>query len=64
MSETLLRRQTKPLGVTVGTTMHVTGLGRTKVYQLIAEGKLKSVAVGRRRLVLYSSIEELLRPAA
>ena len=32
---------------------HALGLGRTKLYQLITAGDLKTVRVGGRRLVLY-----------
>jgi excisionase family DNA binding protein len=53
-----------PITVTIGDTRRITGLGSTKVYELIKQGKLKSVAVGRRRLVLYASIEALLHPSA
>lgn len=57
------RRETsKPIATTVQNTCHLTGLGRTKVYELIAQQKLKTVAIGRRRLVLVKSIEALLRP--
>ncbi len=49
-----------PLAVQLNDTSRITGLGRTKIYELIARGKLKTVAIGRRRLVLYSSIEALL----
>jgi excisionase family DNA binding protein len=49
------------MSVTIADTRHITGLGNTKVYELIKEGKLKVVAVGRRRLALYASIEELLQ---
>jgi excisionase family DNA binding protein len=55
------RTPPKPMSVTIADTRHITGLGNTKVYELIKEGKLKAVAVGRRRLVLYASIEELLQ---
>jgi len=50
----------KPVTTTIDATCHITGLGRTKIYELIGEGKLKAVAIGRRRLVLYSSIEDLI----
>jgi excisionase family DNA binding protein len=53
----------KPVAATIHDTCHITGLGRTKVYELIGEGKLKAIAIGRRRLVLYSSIEELIHGA-
>lgn len=34
--------------------------GRTKVFELLREGHLSSVRVGRRRLVVRSSVESLL----
>jgi excisionase family DNA binding protein len=70
MSETLLveprkrRAVPKPVSTTIDDACQITGLGRTKVYELIGQGKLKAVAIGRRRLVLYSSIEELIHGAA
>lgn len=42
----------------------VTGLGRTKAYELINSKKIKSVLIGRRRLVLVSSIRRLLSEEA
>jgi excisionase family DNA binding protein len=54
----------KPVSATIDDTCHITGLGRSKVYELISEGKLKALTIGRRRLVLYSSIEELIHGAA
>ena len=53
-----------PVSVTIDDTSRITGLGRTKIYELISEGRLKTVAIGRRRLVLYNSIETLLGIAA
>lgn len=35
------------------------GLGRSKAYQLIDEGRLETVRIGRRRLVVVSSIHQL-----
>ena len=50
-----------PITKTISDTCHITGLGRTKIYDLIAKGRLKTTTVGRRRLVFYASIEALLR---
>lgn len=60
------RRRTniKPIAIPVDEALRVSGLGKTKVFELIKEGKLKSVAVGRRRLVIYESLEALLQPEA
>jgi excisionase family DNA binding protein len=49
----------RPVTVTVPTALRLTGLGRTKFYELINEGRIKTVTVGRRRLVVYSSLEAL-----
>ena len=50
----------KPITVTIQTARRITGLGNTTIYELIKQRKLKTVAIGRRRLVIYSSIEELM----
>ncbi|RBY92948.1 helix-turn-helix domain-containing protein [Blastococcus sp. TF02A-30] len=34
------------------------GLGRTKVYELITSGELRTVKIGRRRFVPASAVEE------
>lgn len=36
------------------------GIGRTTIYELIKDGKLKTVKIGRRRLVPSEAIEELI----
>jgi excisionase family DNA binding protein len=55
------REPSTPITKTIEDTCRITGLGRTKVYELIAEGELRATAVGRRRLVFYASIEALLQ---
>jgi excisionase family DNA binding protein len=35
------------------------GLGRSKLYELISEGRLDTVTIGRRRLVRVNSVREL-----
>jgi excisionase family DNA binding protein len=52
----------KPLTVTVNTTRQLTGLGHSTVWQLIKDGRLKTIKVGKRRLVIYRSLELLLTP--
>ena len=41
-------------------TCEETGLGKTKVYELIGSGALKSRRVGRRRIVLDDELCEFL----
>jgi excisionase family DNA binding protein len=46
---------------TVAAACQATGLGRTKLYELIGAGKLATTTIGRRRLVLVRSLRHLLR---
>lgn len=39
----------------------LSGLGRTKVYELLDAGELRSIHVGKRRLVLIDSYRELIK---
>ena len=52
----------QPLTVTVATARHLTGLGNTSIWKLIGDGTLATVRVGRRRLILFESIEKLIAP--
>ncbi len=40
--------------------MAISGLGKTKMFELIAAGKVQTVKVGTRRLVRMDSLRELL----
>jgi excisionase family DNA binding protein len=53
----------KPVTLTINSTCDATGLSRTTIYGLINQGRLKTIAIGRRRLVVYSSIEALMEAA-
>jgi excisionase family DNA binding protein len=50
----------EPITVTIAETRKISGLGTTTIYDLIKQGKLKTAAVGRRRLVNYQSLKTLL----
>lgn len=52
-----------PITTTIDGTRKATGLGTTKIYELIAEGRLEIVKVGRRTLVKTKSIRSLLGEA-
>jgi excisionase family DNA binding protein len=54
----------KPLVVTVPVALYITGLGRTKLYQLLDDGTIKSVFIGRRRLINFASLEQLTGQSA
>ncbi|GLK44483.1 MULTISPECIES: helix-turn-helix domain-containing protein [Novosphingobium] len=54
----------EPLTLTIDDTKKAIGLGRTKIYDLIGQGKLETVKVGRRTLVKTASIRALVDQAA
>jgi excisionase family DNA binding protein len=52
----------KPITITVAMARKLSGLGNTTIWALIKSGKLKTVRIGRRRLVVFNSLEALLMP--
>ena len=54
----------EPLLVTVPKGCRISGLGRSKLYELLASGTVQSVLVGRRRLIKYSSLKQLAERGA
>jgi excisionase family DNA binding protein len=52
-----------PLTVTVQEARRLSGLGKTTVFKLIGEGRLRVVKVRGRTLVRYDSLKNLLEPA-
>lgn len=54
----------KPITVTIADALSLSGLGRTKLYELINDGMLETVKIGRRRLIKMESLERLLTTGA
>jgi excisionase family DNA binding protein len=52
------------LTCTIAEACEATGLGRTKLYELIGERCLETTTIGRRRLVLVRSLRTLLEKDA
>lgn len=52
------------LGCSVQEAGIATGLGRTKIYELIAEGRIKSTRVDCRRVISVASLRELIEGGA
>ena len=50
----------KPLAVPVKTACKLLGVGNTTMWALIKAGRVKTVSIGRRRLVIYASLEALI----
>ncbi|MDQ4419032.1 helix-turn-helix domain-containing protein [Sphingobium sp. DEHP117] len=49
-----------PITVRIKDACRMTGIGRSKLYLLIAEGKLETVKIGSMTLIRVASIEALL----
>jgi hypothetical protein len=52
----------QPITVTVATARKLSGLGSTTIWALIKAGRLQTVRIGRRRLVIFGSLEKMLAP--
>jgi excisionase family DNA binding protein len=52
------------LTCTISGAVEATGIGRTKLYELIKRGRVATAMVGRRRLVAVPSLIALLHPSA
>jgi excisionase family DNA binding protein len=50
----------EPLTVTIPVAILVSGLGRTKLYELIARNEIESVRIGARRLIVFASLKARL----
>ncbi|MGO9427560.1 excisionase family DNA-binding protein [Rhodoblastus sp.] len=53
-----------PVTVTIPTAIKLSGLGRTKLYELLAKQEIESVRVGTRRLINFASLKALLERGA
>ena len=54
----------KPLAVPVRIACKLVGVGNTTMWALIKAGRVKTINIGRRRLVIYASLELLMSEAA
>jgi len=52
----------EPLSVRIKEACRLTGIGRSKLYELIASGDIEIVKVGAITLVPISSLKDLLQP--
>jgi hypothetical protein len=53
-------KEIRPLAVPVKTACQLVGVGNNSMWALIKAGRVKTVSIGRRRLVIYASLEALL----
>jgi excisionase family DNA binding protein len=56
MIERAWESKIQPLTVRVSTAVRITGLSRSRIYELIQSGDLEAVKVGRATLIRYGSL--------
>lgn len=49
----------QPLTVRVATAVRITGLSRSRIYELIQSGDLETIKVGRATLIQFQSLRKL-----
>lgn len=49
-----------PLAVDVKEAARLTSFGKTKIYEMLADGTLPSRTIGRRRVIPYSALKALV----
>jgi hypothetical protein len=58
------RSNIKPISVGMADAAAMIGVSRSRMYELDAEGQIRTVKVGGRKLVIVASLLELLGEAA
>lgn len=61
MTDRALESGLEPLTVRVVTAVRITGLSRSRIYELIQSGDLETRKVGRATLIGYASLKKLTR---
>jgi len=61
MIERAWERKIEPLTVRVATAVRITGLSRSRIYELIQSGDLETTKVGRATLIQYRSLKRLTK---
>lgn len=54
-------RTLEPISVRISEAVRITGLSKSKIYQLIASGDIEAAKVGRATLVLIESLKSFLQ---
>jgi hypothetical protein len=55
-----MRDTTQPIGLTIPSAASMTGLGRTRIYELIGAGVLDARKAGRRTIIMGDSLRAYL----
>ncbi|HEY0959271.1 MAG TPA: excisionase [Novosphingobium sp.] len=59
MMDHLAEQALQPLTVRVATAVRITGLSRSRIYELIQSGDLETIKVGRATLIQFRSLRNL-----
>jgi len=51
---------TEPISVRIATAVKLTGISRSVLYELIAEGAIETRKIGQSTLILYRSLKRLI----
>jgi hypothetical protein len=57
-----MRLPLEPISVRIAVAIQLTGICRSKLYELISSGHLETVKVGASTLILVSSLKQLITP--
>ena len=49
-----------PITTSIGDFCRLTGISRSKTYELLAAGEIESIKIGRRRLIVIDSYRKLI----
>lgn len=60
MIERPWEQKIEPITVRISTAVRITGLSRSRIYELIQSGDLETVKVGRATLVQFQSLKSLV----
>lgn len=63
MIERAWEQKIEPLTVRISTAVRITGLSRSRIYELIQTGDIETVKVGRATLVQFHSLKSLVMSA-
>ena len=55
-----IRLPLEPLSVRIPVAVQLTGIGRSKLYELIADGRLATVKIGASTLITVASLKALI----
>jgi excisionase family DNA binding protein len=50
----------QPLAISITEALDLSGLGKTTIYGLLKQNMIESIRVGRRRLIIFSSLKSFL----